>query len=176
MWIYRFLARQRWHKCKYWRHWMYMKTTPPVKPTVTTTNFVQNGHPIRPRFTSSAARSINTHNDQITHNAAAQWNKTAQNSRRRSTPDISKLRHCWQKGKKLIYCIFRNFCFHCESEIEQWARAQLHVDHFIRTSLNGLIFVCMMNGNLHNSHEFVSDAVNHCCKHVWCTYFKLPEQ
>lgn len=44
-------------------------------------------------LTSSAARSISTHNDQITHNAAAKWNKTAQNKRRRSTPDISKLRH-----------------------------------------------------------------------------------
>lgn len=29
---------------KYWRHWMYMKTAPPVKPTATTINFVQNGH------------------------------------------------------------------------------------------------------------------------------------
>lgn len=91
---YRFRARHRWHNCKYCLHWMYMNTTPPVRPTVTTTNFVQNGHPIMPRFTSSAARSISTHSDHITHNAAAQWNKTAQNKRLRSTPDMSKLRHC----------------------------------------------------------------------------------
>lgn len=34
------------------------------------------------------------------------------------------------------------------------------------TSLNGLIFVCIINGNLHSSQELVSEAVNHCCKHV----------
>lgn len=91
--IYRFLARHRWHKWRYCLHWIYMKTTPPVSPTVTTTNFVQNGHPMRPRFTSSAARSMSTHSDQMTHSAAAKWNKTAQKSRRRSTPDISRLLH-----------------------------------------------------------------------------------
>lgn len=55
---------------------MNINTIPPVSPTVTTTSFVQNGQPIKPRLTSSVARSINTHNDHITHRAAAQWNKT----------------------------------------------------------------------------------------------------
>lgn len=32
----------------------------------------------------------------------------------------------------------------------------------VLTSQNGLIFDCMMNGNLHSSHEFVSLAVSHC--------------
>lgn len=96
--LYLFLARHLWHRCKYCRHWMYMKTTPPVKPTVTTTSFVQNGHPMRPRLTSSAARSIRTHSDHMTHKAAAQWNSTAQNRRRLSTPDISKLRH-WNSNE-----------------------------------------------------------------------------
>ena len=32
------------------------------------------------------------------------------------------------------------------------------------TSQNGFIFDCMMKGNLHNSQEFVSEAVSHCWK------------
>lgn len=69
---HRFLALHRVHRLKYALHWMYMKTTPPVNPTVTTTSFVQNGQLMRPRFTSSVARSMSTHSDQITHVAAAQ--------------------------------------------------------------------------------------------------------
>lgn len=49
--------------------------------------------PMKPLFTSSTARSISTKSDHITHNAATQWNNTAQHSRRRSTPDISNSRH-----------------------------------------------------------------------------------
>lgn len=49
--------------------------------------------PINPRCISSAALSMSTNKDHITHRAATQWNKTAQHSRLRSTPDISKLRH-----------------------------------------------------------------------------------
>lgn len=90
-----------------------MNAIPPVIPTVTTdkkgktwqklnhdydqlhepTNFVQNGQLNFPAATSSADRSINTHRLQITQSAAARWNRTAQNSLRRSTPLISKLRH-----------------------------------------------------------------------------------
>lgn len=44
-------------------------------------------------LTSSAERSIKTHKLQMTHKAAAKWKSTAQKSRRRSTPDISKLLH-----------------------------------------------------------------------------------
>lgn len=95
--IYLFLALHLEHKLKYCLHCMYMNTIPPVKPTVTTTNFVQNGQPSFPFFTSSAERSINTQRLQMTQSAAARWKRTAQKSRRRSTPDISKLRHCNKK-------------------------------------------------------------------------------
>lgn len=71
----------------------HINTIPPVSPTVTTTSFVQKGQDILSERTSSADRSISTHKDQITHNAAAKWNNTAQNSRRRSTPLISRLLH-----------------------------------------------------------------------------------
>lgn len=79
-----------------------MKTIPPVSPTVTTTSFVQNGQPSFPLLTSSAERSISTHKLQMTHSAAAKWNKTAQNSRRRSIPDMSKLRHYKDTKQKLV--------------------------------------------------------------------------
>lgn len=95
---YLFLALHRVHRLRYALHWMYMKTTPPVNPTVTTTNLVQNGQLINPRFTSSVARSISTHSDHITQVAAAQWNNTEQKRRRRSIPDICKARH-WKKGR-----------------------------------------------------------------------------
>lgn len=67
-----FLALHLVQRLKYALHWMYIKTMPPVSPTVTTTSFVQKGQLIRPFFTSSVARSISTHSDQITHVAAAQ--------------------------------------------------------------------------------------------------------
>lgn len=35
------------NKCKYCLHCMYIKTAPPVKPTATTTSFVQKGHAAR---------------------------------------------------------------------------------------------------------------------------------
>lgn len=57
------------------------------------TNFVQKGQLSFPAATSSAERSIKTHKLQITQSAAARWKRTAQNSLRRSTPLISKLRH-----------------------------------------------------------------------------------
>lgn len=57
--------------------------------------------PICPFFTSSAARSISTHSDQITQMAAPQWNSTVQNSLRLSTPDISKLSHWNGKNETL---------------------------------------------------------------------------
>lgn len=44
------------------------------------------------------------------------------------------------------------------------------------TSLNGLILLCMMKGNLQSSHELVSLAVSHWIKHISCTYRKLPLQ
>ena len=97
--IYLFLALHLEHKLKYCLHCMYMKTIPPVKPTVTTTNFVQKGQPSFPFFTSSAERSINTQRLQMTQSAAARWKRTAQKSLRRSTPDISKLRH-YEKKKE----------------------------------------------------------------------------
>jgi len=36
-------AFQRWQRCRYALHWMYKKTMPPVRPTVTTASFVQKG-------------------------------------------------------------------------------------------------------------------------------------
>lgn len=50
--------------------------------------------PITPRFTSSAARSMSTHSDQMTHKAAAEWKSTEQQSRRLSMLEMSRLRHC----------------------------------------------------------------------------------
>lgn len=90
---YLFRALHLEHKLRYCLHWIYMKTMPPVRPTVTTTSFVQKGQPSLSLRTSSADRSINTHKLQITQSAAARWNSTAQKSRRRSTPDMSRLRH-----------------------------------------------------------------------------------
>lgn len=80
-----------------------MKTTPPVRPTVTTTSFVQNGQLIRPRFTSSEARSISTHSDQMTQVAIAQWNRMEQKSPRRSMPDMSKARHWKIKTNPTVF-------------------------------------------------------------------------
>jgi len=34
------------------------------------------------------------------------------------------------------------------------------------TSLKGLILVCIIKGNLHNSQELVADAVSHCWRHA----------
>lgn len=45
---------------------------------------------------------------------------------------------------------------------------------FLLTSLNGFIFDCMIKGNLHSSHEFVSEAVSHWIKQNSCTYRRLP--
>lgn len=146
-----------------------------MNPTATTTSFVQNGQakihwykyvqkhyhwcnilPIKPLWTSSAARSINTNNDHTTHIAATKWNRIAQNSLRLSTLDISKRRH-WKH--------------HFISEI-----IHVYLYTLIHTSLMGLILVCKIKLNLHNSQDLVSDAVSHCCKHDWWTYLRLPEQ
>lgn len=97
--------------------------------------------PIWPRFTSSAARSISTHSDQITQMAAAQWKSTAQHSLRLSTPDISRLSHCRNTNVKALNVIPSvqsilypsdaylveglDFRVHDERELAQLARVRL---------------------------------------------------
>ena len=61
-------------------------------------------------------------------------------------------------------------------QLETHRELVTHMHFRPRTSLNGLILVCMMKGNLQSSHESVSEAVSHCCRHDWWTYLRLPEQ
>lgn len=58
-------------------------------------------------------------------------------------------------------------------KFENYTLVQAMITH---TSLNGLIFVCMIKGYLQSSQFFMSELWTHRCKHPWCTYFSEPAQ